>query len=153
MRLNILTVIVLFVCVVSFIWANNDEHASVPLMVFCLGALGAIIREQISSLSLIQANPYSKPELVYASPIVGGLLAIIFSLLLISGLLGGSFFPQFVISSEEFVSAKMALRQGVDFLSIADFYKLIAWSIVIGYSEKIVVNRLDQLAKRKDTVS
>ena len=38
------------------------------------------------------------------------------------------------------------LRGGITLKSNADFYKLIAWSVVAGYSERFVMNKLDAFA-------
>ncbi|BFM08069.1 hypothetical protein [Halioxenophilus aromaticivorans] len=149
MRLNVLTGIVVAVCLLVFIWANNHDTASIPLLVFVLGALGSVIREQVAALALIKEQPYSKPELLYAAPFIGGLLALLFMLFLMSGLLGGSLFPNFLISDTAFESARHSLRSGISLASNLDFYKMIAWSIVVGYSEKIVVSRLDQIANSR----
>lgn len=151
MHLNIVTGLVVSLCLASFVWANNHEQASIPFLVFTLGALGSVIREQVSALALIDSQPYTKQQLIYAAPLIGGLLALLFMLFLMSGLLGGSMFPVFVIAETEFQSAKRSLRAGINLASNLDFYKMIAWSIIIGYSEKLVVSRLDQLSKRRAT--
>lgn len=141
---------VFFLVILSLAWVNNDETAPFLILVVSFGALGGIIRETVSSRKkVIEGQTLSKNDilLVYLSPVFGSVLAVSFFAILMSGFVSGDIFPQLVNVDGEFESVKKVMRGGVTLAENADFYLMIVWSIISGYSEKFVVSKIDQAVK------
>ena len=139
--INIATIIVILACTGSFAWVNNDENAQISLMVFSLGALGAICREHFNS---------QQPKPV-AAPLVGGISALMLMALLVVFNFNLDLFPQFKLTEEAFTSGKQALKSGVSLVSVSDFYKVIVWSIAAGLSEKFTIDLYLKLTQKTIT--
>ncbi|MCP4432305.1 MAG: hypothetical protein GY806_15120 [Gammaproteobacteria bacterium] len=151
MRSVIITLVIVFICVIlSLAWVNNDDKAPFLILVVTFGALGGVIRETLSSRQkLLEGKSLSNNEilLVYLSPLFGAVLAVSFVAILLSGFLSGDLFPKLENVDGEFESVKKVLKGGVTLATNADFYLMIVWSIISGYSEKFVVSKFDSVSK------
>lgn len=142
------TAIVALLTIGSLTWANNDADAPFLVLILVFGALGAVVRENVNLRTRVEGKQRSVPtHIICFSPVVGALLALILMSLLLSGLVAGDLFPKFLNTEQEFESARAVLRGGVTLASNSDFYKLVAWSIVAGYSERLVLSKLETLIK------
>lgn len=127
----------------SLTWVNNDADAPFLILILSFGALGAVVRENIDFRKRAENKQRPIPaHIICFSPIVGALLAMILMALFLSGLVAGDLFPKFLNTEQEFESAKAVLRGGVTLASNSDFSKLIAWSIIAGYSERFVLSKI-----------
>ena len=127
-------------------WANNDADAPLAALFLSFGALGAVVRENVDLRSRAEAGHTPIPaHVVCFSPVVGALLALILMSLFLSGLVTGDLFPKFLNSEKPFETARAVLRGAVTLQSNADFYKLIAWSTIAGYSERMVLSKLETM--------
>lgn len=82
----------------------------------------------------------------YISPLVAGMLALVFHGFLASGIITGSLFPNFEAGSLKYNS----LSEMVETLSPAtnrDAAKAVVWAFIAGFSERLVPNVLDAVAK------
>lgn len=146
--LYITTAIVTLLTIGALAWANNDADAPFLVLILTFGALGAVVRENVSLRMRTESKQRALPtHMVCFSPVVGALLALVMVSLFLSGLVAGDLFPQFLHTDREFESARAVLRGGVTLASNSDFYKLVAWSIVAGYSERLVLSKLETLIK------
>ena len=146
--LHITTAIVTLLTIGALAWANNDADAPFLVLILAFGALGAVVRENVSQRTRTEGKQRSLPtHIVCFSPVVGALLALVMVSLFLSGLVAGDLFPKFLHTDQAFKSARAVLRGGVTLASNSDFYKLVAWSIVAGYSERLVLSKLENLIK------
>ena len=140
------SLIVILLLLGSLAWVNNDEQAPFLVLILTLGATGAVVREHIERrgrLARGEADPAGRA--VWFSPILGALLALILASLFLAGLIAGDLFPTFLHTDQAFESARDVLRGGVTLKSNSDFYKMLAWSLVAGYSERFVLSKLDAI--------
>ena len=154
--IHYVTIIVMLLLIASLAWVNNDKDAPIPILILTFGALGAVVREHIEMRTshAIAAGPQNQKAIndtmiICFKPVLGGLIALILMSLLLSGMISGDLFPKFLNIEGKFESGKAVLRGGVTLASNADFYKMIAWSIIAGYSEKFVLSKLDGLTGRE----
>lgn len=146
--LYVTTALVALLTIASLTWANNDADAPFLVLILVFGALGAVVRENVNLRTRVEGKQRAVPtHIICFSPVVGALLALILMSLLLSGLVAGDLFPKFLNTEQEFESARAVLRGGVTLASNSDFYKLVAWSIVAGYSERLVLSKLETLIK------
>lgn len=137
---------VVFLTIGSLTWANNDADAPFLVLILSFGALGAVVRENIDLRKRSENKQRSIPaHIICFSPVVGALLALVLMSLFLSGLVAGDLFPKFLHTDRQFESARAVLRGGVMLASNSDFAKLIAWSIIAGYSERFVLSKLTAL--------
>lgn len=146
--LYVTTAIVALLTIGSLAWANNDADAPFLVLILAFGSLGAVVRENVNLRTRTEGKQRPTPtHIICFSPVVGALLALILMSLFLSGLVAGDLFPKFLNTEQQFESARAVLRGGVTLASNADFYKLVAWSIIAGYSERLVLSKLETLIK------
>jgi hypothetical protein len=131
--------------VAALVWVNNDQAAPVLVLVFAFGAVGAILRDHVHQRAASKEGPASPSAAAWFSPVIGALVALVLMALFLSGLVSGDLFPKFLKTEQPFETARGALRNGVVLASQADFYKMIAWSILAGYSQRYVLAKLEAL--------
>ncbi|WDE06267.1 hypothetical protein SG34_004905 [Thalassomonas viridans] len=155
--IHYVTLVVILLVTGAMAWVNNDKDAPIPILILAFGALGATVREHVEMRGL---SPEERTRrladaaiIVCFKPVVGALLALILMSLLLSGMISGDLFPKFVNIEAAFQSGKAVLRGGVTLAENGDFYKMIAWSIIAGYSERFVLTKLDSLTGKKKTSS
>jgi len=136
----------------ALLWINNDPDAPFLILILTFGALGGVFREYIE----FRSRDFEKDKLkqreasiICFSPLIGGFMALIFMSLLLSEVISGSIFPNFLHTESAFESAQSVLRGGVKLATNADFYKMIAWSLIAGYSEKFVLSKLNAIVSNK----
>ncbi len=140
--------VVIALTIAALAWTNNDTQAPVPVLFLAFGAIGAVVREHVD-LRIgppVERSP-TLTAIVCFSPVMGALLALVLMAFFLSGLVGGELFPKFLNTDKNFESARAVLRGDVTLASNSDFYKMIAWSIVAGYSEKFVLSKLEALTR------
>lgn len=142
---TITTVIVVLMVVLSAFQVNVSDSASVMGIIVSLGALGALVFGYGSFLyrwnSTEIPNENVALSLTVTSIFLGAVLAFLVSLLFLSNLLSGSLFPEITSTDVTFESARTALRN-VTLGSNGDFYKLLVWSFLAGFSQESVLRRL-----------
>jgi hypothetical protein len=79
---------------------------------------------------------------IYLSPFLGGIFAFILFLLFAAGFAAGDLFPKVEMDS--------LLVSGLEKMELKEVAKLIVWSFLAGFAEKLVPDRLERLAKSSD---
>ena len=112
------------------------------------GNLSAIQRIQ----SLPEGDPIFRMSLVYSSwfslifsSITGGAFAFILYLIFVAGILQGSFFPSIVGSGDYLHFWDYAMKNNI-MLPESDWAKLLIWSFIAGFAERLVPDLLTRLA-------
>ena len=146
-------------------WKNDPNAPDVPLLatVMVTGTLGAFFSALTRLYSfdqlprvLIEGSPNLPPPqlLMYSliPPLVGAIAALILYLAFAGQLITGALFPR--ISCHEAVAnvaegcAKLSSLLSTDGPDHAvDFAKVIVWSFVAGFAERLVPNMLDTIGK------
>ena len=106
---------------------------------------GSLPKEDLTTRRLITIQ-------IYTSPILGGVFAYALYLIFMAGFLQGSFFPSFKSATEPYETYAnfVALTQPA---TNADVAKAVLWAFIAGFSERLVPNFIDKIAKEADTGS
>lgn len=139
--------IVLLLTVVAYMHANITENGSVLQLTIPLGMLGAVLREYASLLN--NQDNAIQPNIFVFSVLMGGVLSLLMTLLFASGLVAGELFPNLTGGDQTVESIQNALRGGVNVATHADFYKLLLWSLVAGFADRFVLDKLNKLTNSK----
>jgi len=124
-------------------------------LIFAAGATGAVLSLQRRMQSL-PSNGESLSDLVELSdrmsvrltPIIGGIFALILSLIFASGLATGELFPKLESQSD--------IKNLTDFLrqlqphGVVEWGKLLVWSFIAGFAERLVPDTLDRLIAKSE---
>jgi hypothetical protein len=89
---------------------------------------------------------------IYISPILGGVFAYALFLIFMAGILQGTFFPKFQSANEPYETYAnfiASIRPETN----ADVAKAIIWAFIAGFSERLVPNFIDKIAKEADASS
>ena len=130
----------LFVLFAVLLYANQVVIS--PIILAC-GAMGAFVslQQRLKGYSEedLQLFMDSLPYTLLA-PLVGAILAIVLFLIFLSGLLAGELFPEFPLNRapEGTIGLISLFYQYSD--DPADYAKLLFWSFVAGYSERLVID-------------
>jgi len=152
------TLVAALVGAIVYVYVHAKEGATIPTfwVVFFAGQMGGFLSVQHRLQKLDGGDPLFRElqlssgwfSIVVVAPIVGSFFAVLMYFLFIAGLLKGGFFPNFV----DFTPAKGTAVTIVDFLrngtpeSIADWGKLLVWSFIAGFAERLVPDVLDRLS-------
>lgn len=100
---------------------------------------GSIAKLDVTTMRLITIQ-------IYTSPILGGVFAFALYLIFMVGLLEGTFFPKFKFAGEAYESFATfaALTEPA---TNADVAKAVIWAFIAGFSERLVPNFIDKIAK------
>jgi hypothetical protein len=126
------------------IWSFiSDWH--VAYVVWC-GMLGAYFSRSVSMQGKIATldydllvTDYSKWS-IFQRLIIGAIAAFLIYLLISGNLLAGDLFPQASLTGNEPKDAQASLKLAPNGLS-----KLLVWSVIAGFSERLLPDQLDRL--------
>jgi len=147
---TLLVLILLFVLGADEKWVGR-LHAVTAIY---FGILGAYFSRMIAFQSNVATLDYDILEQDFANwsilvrMLIGAIGAVIFYLLLVSGLIGGNIFPG---GNGKFVSTFL-MGEITYHLPSIDFAKLLVWSFIAGFSERLLpdqLSRLDTAAQTK----
>ncbi|MHC4653858.1 MAG: hypothetical protein ACYS91_02435 [Planctomycetota bacterium] len=101
--------------------------------------VGSIAKADLTTRRLITIQ-------IYTSPILGGVFAFALYLIFMAGFLEGTFFPKFKSANDPYVSFATfaALTEPA---THADVAKAVLWAFIAGFSERLVPNFIDKIAK------
>jgi hypothetical protein len=138
---------------------QRHDHSFLA-MVLCVVYFG-IIGGFVSSQRRMQSIPADTDPLVsifgldnaryylWLSPLLGGIFAVILSLMFVAGVLQGTIFPDFYVPSKVIgrslfdIFAWQALPNGT-----ASWAKLFVWAFLAGFAERLVPDSLDRLSSK-----
>lgn len=143
----IVTIVASGLLIFSF-FQNNDIFIT-PFLPIFVGAIGGLValQRRLKDLSKEDLGLLATSKYYFLlSPFIGGMLATLLFILFLSGLVRGELFPNFVLD------INMPPEHKSNFLAIfdmgsdnpADYAKLIFWSFMAGFSEKLVINVISQ---------
>jgi hypothetical protein len=130
----------------------------VVLVVFMAGTVGGTANNfrRIQNIALRTGGVTDLPNerllmiQIYVSPLVGGVFAVILYLVFMAGILQGTFFPAFKCGSEPYETFRefAALAEPATHVDVA---KAIVWAVIAGFSERLVPNFIDRVAREATT--
>lgn len=111
------------------------------------GVISTYLRVRGSSGYSDYQGAHIVPRLqAYISPLVAGMLALVFHGFMAAEVVTGALFPEFKNSGLEFSSVEAFLK-GLSPATNGDAAKAVVWAFVAGFSERLVPNVLDTIAK------
>lgn len=118
-----------------------------PKVFFLIGAaiLGSLVNQPFRENQENSGNNPSTLILYLAwKAVVATVFAIIVNLIFISGVVSGSLFPSFSGTSESY-SSMVCWAINVDPSTNSDMAKMLLWSFLAGFSEKLVPNMISKI--------
>jgi len=148
----------LAVSVILAITGWFDYKNMMPLVIFA-GAVGSVVNNYYRLAKLSEADKAAAEQLessvltlqIYVSLLISGILGLVMYGLCMTGLLAGQLFPQFS-------GTDSAYRNMVSFLTDVfpttnlDTGKVLIWSFIAGFSERLIPNVLDRLASQAEAL-
>lgn len=149
--------VVLFTTGASYL-ANAGGPFS--LVIFMVGTVGGCANnfrrvQKMATGSLAKADLTTRRLItiqIYISPILGGVFAYALFLIFMAGILQGTFFPKFQSATEPYetyANFVASIRPETN----ADVAKAILWAFIAGFSERLVPNFIDKIAKEADAAA
>jgi hypothetical protein len=125
-----------------------------PIVIFA-GAVGAVVNNYYRLSKLSEADKASAARLkssvltmqIYVSMLISGILGLVMYGLCMTGLLAGQLFPQFSGTDKVYDSMFGFLTEVVPATNL-DAGKVLIWSFIAGFSERLIPNVLDRLASQ-----
>jgi len=136
--------------VVAFVGSWTDLNLPFVMAIIIPGIVGGLI-STVRSVQAVKLDHNADLDLsqlqqgntsIYLSPFLGGIFALLLFCLFAGGFLTGSLFPKVEMDS--------LLISGLGQLDFKEVAKVIVWSFIAGFAEKLVPDRLDQLAQKSD---
>lgn len=141
----------LLVCVSipgTFFAKNSAGGVPTALAVFAVGIIGGVVglQRRLKKMSpddlMLLANSW---VYVCLSPLVGGILAVVTYVFFVSGVLRGTFFPEFEPDPAPLPDG-LARLFAVHGVTAADYGKMLLWGFIAGFSERFatdIINRFE----------
>lgn len=131
----------------KLLWTGNSGNSvSLLLVVFFAGAAGGVISNYFRIRDLPAQNIGTNAIIqIYITPLIAGLLSWVAYAICLSGLLQGSLFPAFAGSDVPYENLEQMFSV-VKPNTTLDVAKVLLWSFIAGFSEKLIPNILDKMA-------
>ena len=148
-------VLICLIAIYLLTGVDSDTEGSLLLIVFLVGASGGVTSTYLRLKDIPSDFPHNKLSgqvvraivQVYVSPIVAGILAWVLYGLFVTEIIKGPLFPEFRGTTSEYHSVRQVFTE-VGPIQTLDAAKALLWAFVAGFSEKMVPNILDKLAKK-----
>lgn len=149
-------VVIFLIAIYLLIGVDEKIEGSLLLVVFLMGAAGGVT----STFLRLKNIPSDFPRTnlpgqvvqaivqVYVSPVIAGIFAWVLYGLFVTEIIKGPLFPEFRGTEIEYDSIRQVFSK-VEPNQILDAAKALLWAFVAGFSEKMVPNILDKLAKKE----
>jgi hypothetical protein len=151
--------LILLMIVLHFWLKHKTQSFSSALMpVMFVGAMGGLVSMQqryqgvsregdpLDNISQLTQN-WSR---LFLPAVNGAIFAILFYMIILGGLVQGDLFPQVQnLQDAEGIKLSALLEHGNP-LSFADYAKLIVWSFLAGFAERLVPDTLSRLVSKKE---
>lgn len=139
--------LLIFLVLGSGLWLN-DSARGIPLTlaIFLIGAGGGVISTYFRLKDVAPSTVATNAILqIYVTPLIAGMLGWICYAFFLTGMLEGPLFPRFTGQGTNYVDLDSVLA--IKPLSVLDAAKALLWAFVAGFSEKLIPNILDKLAR------
>ena len=139
-------------CVYYWFQYTSYDLPSLPLLPLVLlsGIFGGFmgIQKRLPDMKYSDLELFVSSWLATCLPsIYGSLLALILFILFLTGILGGSLFPSFILIASK-TSTGFESILNIQAKEYQDVAKLIFWSFVSGYSERFVLGTVEMVERR-----
>lgn len=140
--------------------STNPFRPPALLVVLFSGMLGGFVSVQQRFQSFTnEGDPiYNISELIhgrssiYLAPVSGAVFAMVLFLMFLGGLLGGSLFPMFpsVLNTQDSINVPSFMSVFTDAApqGLIDYAKLIVWSFLAGFAERLVPDALSRVVQK-----
>lgn len=150
-------ILVLGAGVFGWVWWLGARFQPISFVIFA-GALGAVFSAQrriqtvsdrrTSLVHIMRSGSYRLG--VQIAPVIGAFSAVALAFLFASGLMQGGLFPEVAVTAHgEGLPLCAGFVLGQHDVT-ADFAKLLVWSFIAGFAERLVPDALDRLANRNN---
>ena len=152
--------LILLVIVLHF-WfkQKTNSFSATVLPVMFIGGMGGLVSMQqryqgvsregdpLDNISQLTQN-WSR---LFLPAVNGAIFAVLFYMIILGGLVQGDLFPQVQnIQDAEGIKLSALIEHGNP-LSFADYAKLIVWSFLAGFAERLVPDTLSRLVSKKES--
>jgi hypothetical protein len=135
------------------------EYSNVMPLVLCSGAVGAVVNNYYRLSKLSEADKLAVAGLqssvltmqIYVSLLIAAILGLVLYGLCMTGLLAGQLFPQFT-GTEKPYGGMLGFLSDVVPATNLDTGKVLIWSFIAGFSERMIPNVLDRLASQAEAL-
>lgn len=142
------TVMVISFFLANFFWTKTNLLSLVIAAGMGGGVISTYIRVKGSTGQSSYDGAPGIPKLqAYISPLVAGMLALVFHGFLASGIVTGHLFPKFIGDELKYNSLPEMLKLLAPDTN-RDAAKAVVWAFVAGFSERLVPNVLDMVTKK-----
>ena len=147
-------VIIILIAIYLLTGVDDETEVSLLLIVFLVGASGGVTTTYLRLKDIPSDFPRTNLSSqlvraivqVYVSPVVAGIFAWVLYGLFVTEIIKGPLFPEFRGTASEYDSVKQVFTEVMPVRTL-DAAKALLWAFVAGFSEKMVPNILDKLAK------
>jgi hypothetical protein len=146
---------------VSIVLAISGAYVFVNIMplVFFAAAVGSVVNNyhRLAKLSEVDKAVAAQIEnsvftlQIYVSLLISGILGLVMYGLCMTSLLGGELFPQFIGTEAGYQTMSSFLNE-VKPKANLDIGKMLIWAFVAGFSERLIPNVLDRLARQAEAL-
>ena len=133
---------------------GREQPPILVLIVFMCGLLGGFvsIQQRLPTLSLVEMTSLTRSWLsITLIPINGGVFSLVFMFMFMGGILEGSLFPQYGYRAITDTASFYDWMQNNYPISNHEVAKLIFWSFVAGFSERLVPQVIGKVSGQIDT--
>jgi hypothetical protein len=151
--------LILLVIVLNFWLRDRSQSFSATLLpVMFIGAMGGLVSMQLRYQSVSrEGDPIDNISQLtqnwsrlFLPAVNGAIFAVLFYMIIVAGLVQGDLFPK-VQNLEDKAGIRLnGLFEYGKPLSSVDYAKLIVWSFLAGFAERLVPDTLTQLISKKD---
>ena len=135
----------------------ETERTFLGIIIFAIGNIGGFvsIQQRISKAEVDYLKEISTSwSSLLLFPLVGGILALLLHLLFLSGIIEGALFPHYDIpetsNGNHLTAFQLFLLKSFP-NTVPDIAKLFVWSFIAGFSERFVLQIIEQTAKKVRT--
>ena len=142
------------ICFVAIVFAVVMTFAyygmmvlSTPLMIFLIGSGGGFVsvHRRLFAMDDAKIELYATSwTILFTSPFVGGVLAVILYFLFLSKIISSAIFPSFEADTAPLSHTLLDMYRSSG-LNFSEWAKLAFWSFVAGYSEDFVLAVIDSV--------
>jgi hypothetical protein len=151
--LAILVLVIIFFGTLIVTLMSTNLPSSTILLVFIAGQSGGYValQRRIKKLSAEDLELLATSWIyTILSPLIGGILAVVLYMIFASELITGQLFPAFEPDKGSEALQNVKLLFAYHCVSYVDYAKLMVWSFIAGFSEKVVINVIGTFSTKSE---